>query len=159
MVYFQSLWQEIYQNGTDLQVTDNGIVEAIYTIISTLGVYLIGIITIPSWWLVGILTSSQGLVLLIMAQEKLLSHACEVAKNIPADSYALVFGVNTFMSLLLQTCLTIVVNSPVGLMLDIRTQFYVYSGGCLIVGALFTVRALCSTYNTMRRHRIFTTSN
>lgn len=48
--------------------------------------------------------------------------SCEVAKNIPADSYALVFGVNTFMSLLLQTCLTIVVNSPAGLMLDIRSQ-------------------------------------
>jgi len=48
--------------------------------------------------------------------------SCEVAKNIPADSYALVFGVNTFMSLLLQTCLTLVVNSPIGLMLDIRTQ-------------------------------------
>ncbi|XP_026805125.1 LOW QUALITY PROTEIN: thiamine transporter 1-like [Rhopalosiphum maidis] len=178
MAYFQSLWQEIYRNGTDLQVTDNGLVEAIYTIISTLGVYLVGIITIPSWWLVGTLTFSQGLLLFIMAQEKLLSHAyigyimfgtfyhimataanCEVAKNIPADSYALVFGVNTFMSLLLQTCLTVVVNSPVGLMLDIRTQFYVYSGGCLIIGALFTVGALCSTYNTMMRHRIFTTSN
>lgn len=48
--------------------------------------------------------------------------SCEVAKNIPADSYALVFGINTFMSLLLQTCLTIVVNSPIGLMLTIRTQ-------------------------------------
>lgn len=34
MSYTQSLWQEIYQNGTDLQVTDNGMVEAIYTIIS-----------------------------------------------------------------------------------------------------------------------------
>ncbi|XP_027851234.2 thiamine transporter 1-like [Aphis gossypii] len=178
MAYFQSLWQEIYRNGTDLQVTNNGLVEAICTIISTLGVYLIGIITIPSWWLIGTLTFSQGLLLLIMAQEKLLSHAyvgyimfgtfyhimataanCEVAKNIPADSYALVFGVNTFMSLLLQTCLTVVVNSPIGLMLDIRTQFYVYSGGCLIVGALFTVGALCSTYNTKTKPRIFTTLN
>lgn len=41
----------------------------------TLGVYLIGIITIPSWWLVGILTLGQGVVLLDMAQENLLSHA------------------------------------------------------------------------------------
>jgi len=48
--------------------------------------------------------------------------SCEVAKNIPPDSYALVFGVNTFMSLLLQTCLTVVFNSPIGLMLGIRTQ-------------------------------------
>lgn len=35
MSYSQSLWQEIYRDGTDLQVTDNGLVEAIYTIIST----------------------------------------------------------------------------------------------------------------------------
>lgn len=34
MSYAQSLWQEISKNGTDLQVTDNGMVEAIYTIIS-----------------------------------------------------------------------------------------------------------------------------
>lgn len=34
MAYVQSLYQEIYNGGTDLQVTDNGIVEAIYTIVS-----------------------------------------------------------------------------------------------------------------------------
>lgn len=34
MSYAQSLWQEIYKDGTDLQVTDNGIVEALYTVIS-----------------------------------------------------------------------------------------------------------------------------
>jgi hypothetical protein len=48
--------------------------------------------------------------------------SCEVAKNIPADSYALVFGINTFFTLVLQTCLTVIVNSPVGFMLNIRTQ-------------------------------------
>jgi hypothetical protein len=40
MSYAQSLWQEIYKNGTDLPVTDNGIVEAAYTIISMYGYYL-----------------------------------------------------------------------------------------------------------------------
>jgi len=177
MSYAQSLWQQIYLDGTDLEITDNGVVEAIYTIISTLGVYLIGIVTVPSWWLVGILTLGQGFILLIMAQETLLSHAyigyiifgtfyhimatvanCEVAKNIPPDSYALVFGVNTFMSLLLQTCLTVVVNSPIGLMLGIRTQFFVYSGGCLIIGSLYIFGALWSTYKLMIRHGIFTTN-
>lgn len=34
MTYIQSLWQDIYTDGTDLQVTDNGIVEAVYTVIS-----------------------------------------------------------------------------------------------------------------------------
>jgi len=41
MSYVQSLWQEIYKDGTDLQVTDNGIVEAIYTIISTYNFFLV----------------------------------------------------------------------------------------------------------------------
>lgn len=36
MSYVQSLWQEIYENGTDLKVTNNGMVEALYTIISML---------------------------------------------------------------------------------------------------------------------------
>lgn len=34
MSYVQLLWQEIYKDGTDLQITDNGLVEAVYTIIS-----------------------------------------------------------------------------------------------------------------------------
>lgn len=34
MAYIQSLWQTIYHDGTDLQITDNGIVEAAYTVIS-----------------------------------------------------------------------------------------------------------------------------
>lgn len=41
----------------------------------TLGVYLVGIITVPNWWLVGILSLGQGIVLVIMGQERLLSHA------------------------------------------------------------------------------------
>jgi len=41
MAYFQSLWQEIYRNGTDLQVANNGLVEAICTIISTYIIILI----------------------------------------------------------------------------------------------------------------------
>lgn len=34
MSYAQSLWQEIAKDGTDLSVTNNGIVEALYTVIS-----------------------------------------------------------------------------------------------------------------------------
>lgn len=34
MSYAQSLWQEISNEGTDLKVTNNGLVEAAYTVIS-----------------------------------------------------------------------------------------------------------------------------
>ncbi|VVC32109.1 Reduced folate carrier,Major facilitator superfamily domain [Cinara cedri] len=177
MSYCQSLYQQIYNDGTDLQITNNGMVEAIYTIISTLGVYLIGIITVPSWWLVGILTLCQGVILMVMAQEHLLSHAylgyilfgtfyhimttianCEVAKNIPADCYALVFGINTFTSHLMQTCVTIIVNSPIGLMLNIRTQFYVYGLSYLVIGAIYIIKALWSTISRTRIQDISTST-
>lgn len=46
-----------------------------FLFLGTLGVYFIGIVTLPNWWLVGILSLGQGFVLLIMAQEHLLSHA------------------------------------------------------------------------------------
>jgi thiamine transporter 2/3 len=49
-------------------------------------------------------------------------NSAEVAKNIGEDSYGLVFGVNTFIALALQSVLTLVVVSDVGLALKIRTQ-------------------------------------
>lgn len=47
----------------------------IFFFLGTLGVYFISVVTIPNWWLVGVLTLGQGVILLIMAQENLLSHA------------------------------------------------------------------------------------
>jgi thiamine transporter 2/3 len=49
-------------------------------------------------------------------------NSAEVAKNIGEDSYGLIFGVNTFIALALQSVLTLVVVSDVGLALKIRTQ-------------------------------------
>lgn len=53
----------------------SSLIISMYFFEGTLGVYLVGIITIPSWWLVGTLTLGQGILLLIMAQDTLLSHA------------------------------------------------------------------------------------
>ncbi|KAJ8870862.1 hypothetical protein PR048_027163 [Dryococelus australis] len=46
----------------------------------------------------------------------------EVAKNIREDSYGLIFGVNTFVALALQTVLTVLVAGKGGLQLSPRTQ-------------------------------------
>ena len=45
-----------------------------------------------------------------------------MAKAIPRDSYGLVFGINTFMALALQTILTTVVASKAGFALSPRPQ-------------------------------------
>lgn len=48
-------------------------------------------------------------------------HSFEIAKFISEDSYGLIFGVNTFFALLLQSILTaIIVNG--NLKLDLRSQ-------------------------------------
>ena len=61
----------------------------------------------------------------------------EIASSISQDSYGLVFGFNTFLALAFQTILTTVVVDKVGLALEPRDQFLVYSGFFLVVGLVF----------------------
>lgn len=46
----------------------------------------------------------------------------QIATNLSVERYALVFGVNTFIALALQTLLTLIVVDASGLGLDIFTQ-------------------------------------
>uniref|UniRef100_A0A3Q3FA88 Solute carrier family 19 member 2 n=1 Tax=Labrus bergylta TaxID=56723 RepID=A0A3Q3FA88_9LABR len=57
--------------------------------------------------------------------------------------YALVFGVNTFMALLLQTLLTLVVVDSVGFGLDVFTQFLLYGGYFTLIAVVFLLAGLC----------------
>lgn len=56
-------------------------------------------------------------------------YSSEVARHIRSDSYALIFGVNTFISLILQTSLTYTIAGHGGLKLSIRHQV---SKTCLV---------------------------
>lgn len=49
-------------------------------------------------------------------------YSFEVAKYLSEDSYALIFGLNTFFALLLQSLLTLIVVSSKGFALDIISQ-------------------------------------
>ena len=50
------------------------------------------------------------------------SHSTQLALRVDYDSYALIFGFNTFLALVLQTILTLTVSDEHVLNLDIRTQ-------------------------------------
>ncbi len=50
------------------------------------------------------------------------SPSTQVALSVDHESYALIFGFNYFMALVLQTILTLIVADEHGLNLDIRTQ-------------------------------------
>ncbi|CAG2055897.1 unnamed protein product [Timema podura] len=66
----------------------------------------------------------------------------EVARNISEDSYGLIFGVNTLLTLLVQTLITLVVVSSTGLALGPRQQYMVYGGYFVVLGGVFGIFAI-----------------
>ncbi|KFO86159.1 Thiamine transporter 2, partial [Buceros rhinoceros silvestris] len=67
----------------------------------------------------------------------------QVAVTLSMERYALMFGFNNFVALLIQTVLTVVVVDSGGLGLDISTQFLIYGSYFTLIAGIFLVR---STY-------------
>lgn len=57
----------------------------------------------------------------------LFNNSSEVAKGLKQESYGLVFGINTFLALLFQTILTLIVADSAGLALDPPDQVIIYA--------------------------------
>ncbi|EYB91002.1 hypothetical protein Y032_0211g2186 [Ancylostoma ceylanicum] len=76
----------------------------------------------------------------VLCDERMIESDCgkfNLADSLETASYGLVFGLNTFIALVLQSILTLVVTSSFGLALSIRPQFEVYSGCHFVVAAIF----------------------
>ncbi|CAD1474843.1 unnamed protein product, partial [Heterotrigona itama] len=139
--YIQLLWQTTVVPGDKIY---NGAVDALYTIIGTITVFCIGKLPF-NWSLIGdtmvsFMSFVEGVLLVVSSYSYsiwllyaayiifgIIHHTMvtvasfEIAKYISEDSYGLIFGVNTFFALLLQSILTaIVVNG--NLKLDLRSQ-------------------------------------
>jgi len=66
----------------------------------------------------------------------------QIAKHVEMTRFALVFGINMFAALLLQTILTSIVVDKRGLNLQVQTQFVVYGSYFFLIGAVFLARAV-----------------
>ncbi|ETE68577.1 Thiamine transporter 1, partial [Ophiophagus hannah] len=78
----------------------------------------------------------------------------QIATNLSVERYALVFGVNTFIALALQTVLTLIVVDAKGLGLDIITQFMIYAGYFAVIAVLFLISGTYSIIkNFWRKER------
>lgn len=51
-----------------------------------------------------------------------VSGSFQIAVNLSVERYALVFGINTFLALVIQTILTVIVVDPKGLNLPVSIQ-------------------------------------
>ncbi|XP_010121901.1 PREDICTED: thiamine transporter 2-like, partial [Chlamydotis macqueenii] len=66
----------------------------------------------------------------------------QIAVNLSMERYALMFGFNNFIALLIQTVLTAVIVDSRGLGLDIVTQFLIYGSYFAVIAGIFLIRSI-----------------
>ncbi|KYQ56931.1 Thiamine transporter 1 [Trachymyrmex zeteki] len=169
--YSQLLWQTAVKPGDRIY---NGAVDFAYAIIGSISVFCVGRIRL-NWNLLGDIMCSvfaflQGSILLISSYSYniqilyvsyvifgVIYHVMvtvasfEVAKCISEDSHGLIFGVNIFLALLMQSLLTFIVVNTI--MLNIRQQFYIYSGYFMVLAVIYLVPGVIN----IQRYRPSTT--
>ncbi|XP_036614148.1 thiamine transporter 2 [Trichosurus vulpecula] len=75
----------------------------------------------------------------------------QIAVNLSMERYALVFGVNTFLALVIQTIMTLIVVDARGLSLHVDVQFLIYGGYFSVITGIFIVRSIYIIYSTKRK--------
>ncbi|XP_037263473.1 thiamine transporter 2-like [Falco rusticolus] len=66
----------------------------------------------------------------------------QIAVNLSMERYALMFGFNNFVAMVIQTILTVVVVDSRGLGLDIVTQFLIYGSYFAVIDGIFLIRSI-----------------
>ncbi|XP_065224126.1 thiamine transporter 1-like isoform X2 [Planococcus citri] len=171
--YSQVLWQitaKEHNEGSDGNVDDylmNGAVDSTYTILSALGAYLISQLKID-WkthgdWILSLVSFSLALIVVLhywshsllfiypgyitfglIFQTMLTIAQSEVAQNIEKDSYALIFGFNTFAALGLGCIITYTVIGGNLIYLSTREQFLFYGAYFTAITIFFVIVAVIS---------------
>lgn len=167
--YIQILWD--YKAPSQNSDIYNGAVEGIATFGGALAAFAVGLVK-ADWDLLGEL--ALGIFSVVNAGSLFLMHyttnvwvcyggyfifkssymllitiaAFQIAVNLTVERYALVFGINTFIALVVQTIITVIVVDQRGLSLPISTQFLVYGSYFAIIAIIFLIRSIyviCST--------------
>ncbi|XP_014294389.1 folate transporter 1 [Halyomorpha halys] len=165
--YVQVLWEQILNdNNSTIVKSDtlnnfNGGVETLYTLLSAGSAYGCGIVTVK-WSRYGevalfLCSTVIAALLYIMSQTTEILFAfglyilyaviyngmitivnSEIAQNVNPDSHGLIFGFTTFLALVFQSILTIVVSSEL-LTINERMKFVIYSCYFAFLGLVFLI--------------------
>ncbi|XP_077011454.1 thiamine transporter 2-like [Tamandua tetradactyla] len=166
--YVQILWD--YKAPSQNSSVYNGAVEAIATFGGAVAAFAVGYVKV-NWDLLGEL--ALAIFSVVNAGALLLMHytdsiwACyagylmfksgymllitiavfQIAVNLSVERYALVFGINTFIALVIQTILTMIVVDQRGLNLPISVQFLVYGSYFAVIAGIFLMRSISIIYS------------
>lgn len=157
--YIQVLWNTI---DDQQDVIWNGAVEASVTLLSAIVTLFAEKIqnsllsNSSSLWTLTSLTVLEGLTLILTCQTSNLFvsylgytmfctlfaftitiTSAGLAKELANDTFGLIFGFNTFVALVMQSLLTVIVVSGDVIRLDVITQFLVYAGFYFVFAALY----------------------
>ncbi|XP_058465378.1 thiamine transporter 2-like [Malaya genurostris] len=178
-IYVQLLWHEI---DHDQEYLYNGGAEALLTLFGALSAIAAGYVAsriFEQWalWILTVCSALQGGLILysgfstniwlayvvyivfgVLYMFMITMASATVAKYLVEDSFGLVFGINTFIALVFQTILTVVVISESGLMLSPRGQFKVYGGYFLVLAVVYLIPATISSILLCRRRMSSKTS-
>ncbi|XP_066565765.1 thiamine transporter 2 [Amia ocellicauda] len=173
--YIQLLWNHIEPSGDSMVY--NGAVEAVTTLVGAIAAFSVSHVKLD-WDLWGELALgvfsalSAGAVYMMgftrniwvcytgyvtfKASYMLLITITtfQIAANLSMECYALTFGMNTFVAILLQTVVTAIVVDESGLGLDIVTQFIVYGSYYVAISVLFVTRGLYTRCSASRRSSV-----
>ncbi|XP_010606448.1 thiamine transporter 2 isoform X1 [Fukomys damarensis] len=166
--YIQILWD--YKAPSQDSSIYNGAVEAIATFGGALAAFAVGHVKVD-WDLLGELAlaifsviSAGSLFLMHYTLSIWVSYAgylmfkasymllitvavFQIAVNLSVERYALVFGINTFIALVIQTIMTMIVVDPRGLSLAISIQFLVYGSYFAVIAGMFLMRSIYILYS------------
>ncbi|KAL2775229.1 thiamine transporter 2 isoform 1 [Daubentonia madagascariensis] len=166
--YVQILWD--YKAPSQDSFIYNGAVEAIATFGGAVAAFAVGYVKV-NWDLLGEL--ALALFSVVNAGSLFLMHytaniwACyagylifkssymllitiavfQIAVNLSMERYALVFGINTFIALVVQTITTVIVVDQRGLNLPISIQFLVYGSYFAVIAGIFLMRSMYIIYS------------
>ncbi|NWI10508.1 S19A2 protein, partial [Crypturellus soui] len=170
--YAQGLWEMVLPSHSS--EIYNGAVEAVSTLLGAVAVVVVGHIK-TSWAMWGEVALAlfsfliaaavyimdtvhnirvcyaSYIVFRIIYMLLITIATFQIATNLSVERYALVFGVNTFIALVLQTLLTLIVVDARGLGLDIFTQFMIYASYFAAISLLFLGSGIYSIIRTYRR--------
>uniref|UniRef100_A0A2K5W8N0 Thiamine transporter 2 n=1 Tax=Macaca fascicularis TaxID=9541 RepID=A0A2K5W8N0_MACFA len=167
--YVQILWD--YKSPSQDSSIYNGAVEATATFGGAVAAFAVGYVKV-NWDLLGELALAVFSV--VNAGSLFLMHytaniwACyagylifkssymllitiavfQIAVNLSVERYALVFGINTFIALVIQTIITVIVVDQRGLNLPISIQFLVYGSYFAVIAGIFLMRSMYIIYST-----------
>ncbi|XP_067402215.1 thiamine transporter 1 isoform X1 [Emydura macquarii macquarii] len=170
--YVQGLWEMVVPSQS-FKIYNGG-VEAVSTLLGAVAVFAVGYIKVSwaTWGEVALALFSLLIAAAVYVMDTvrniwvcyasyvifrivymlLITIATfQIATNLSMERYALVFGVNTFIALALQTSLTLIVVDSSGLGLNIFTQFMIYASYFAAISLVFLVSGTYSFIKNCRR--------